>query len=85
LVGNSRVSNEVEIFSPTGKCQHVLPSLPIEILPYPVVAFVEGRILVCADTVHSYTESDSSCWSFTPGQTKWEEFRTNRIEEPFKK
>ncbi len=85
LVGNGQVSDEVEIFSPSGKCQHVLPSLPLAILPNPIVVFVEGRILLCADTVYSYTKSDSTCWSFTPGETKWEEFRTNLTPQPFKR
>ena len=85
LVGNGQVSDEVEIFSPSGKCQHVLPSLPLAVLPNPIVVFVEGRILLCADTVYSYTKSDSTCWSFTPGESKWEEFRTNLTPEPFKR
>jgi hypothetical protein len=36
-VGNIRTSDEVEIYSPEGKCQYNLAPLPLAILPNPIL------------------------------------------------
>jgi hypothetical protein len=37
IVGNIRTSDEVEIYSPEGKCQYNLAPLPLAILPNPIL------------------------------------------------
>jgi len=54
VVGGDPAGPSVEVFSPEGKCQHLLSSIPIggPALHIPVLAYIEGNILACAG--HSY-------------------------------
>jgi hypothetical protein len=49
IVGGLRGSS-VEVYSPEGKCQHLLSDIPIEATYFkqPVLAFVDNKIIACA-------------------------------------
>ncbi len=48
VVGGNDTS--VEVFSPEGKCQHLLSSIPIGGAKYhiPVLAYIDEKIFACA-------------------------------------
>jgi len=51
VVGGNN-NGSVEVISPNGKCQHQLPDIPIGLyytyFTTPVMAYIDGKILVCA-------------------------------------
>ena len=57
----------VEVFSPEGKCQHLLSSIPVggTYLHIPVLSYIGGNIFACAGhsngnaTVNKYNLSES--------------------------
>jgi hypothetical protein len=85
IVGNVRTSDEVEIFSPDGKCQHSLATLPIAILPNPILFMFDEKIITCADTVYAYSEEDSNCWTYEAENDTWSRLETNKTWETFKR
>ena len=50
----------MEVFSPDGKCQHQLASIPVNgsYLHYPVLAYIDGKILSCAGDTPSANVSE---------------------------
>lgn len=76
IVGNGGPSTDVEIYSPNGLCQHILAPLPIAILPNPILMYINGKVLVCAETVFAYAEPNHVCWMYKPSENKWEKFNT---------
>ncbi len=67
MVGDAK-SNKVELFSPNGKCQFNLSSIPnLERFVFPTLANFDDKILACP----KYTSDTRNCWQYNIAENDW--------------
>ena len=59
---------DVELYSPEGKCQHVLAKVPGRMTEFwrPVLAYLGGKIMACHGS-----ENNVYCWEYETSKNTW--------------
>ena len=69
------IRQSVELYSPTGKCNHQLASLPVYVGSDPVVGFIKKPIVACYGR--------SACWRYQPFLNIWKTISSADYDNKF--
>jgi len=80
VVGDYK-SREVEIYSPEGKCQHLLKNIESHGFLRPILAYIRGKILACG----ANPGLNMRCWSYNTQANTWTTINQPSLVNRFQK